>query len=54
MENIARELLDALKDLLAHEGETVITGIGIEVESEALETARAKAFAVIEKAEALL
>ena len=54
MKDIARELLDALKDLLEHEGELVTTGIGIEIESEALEAARAKASAAVAKAEEFL
>lgn len=51
MTDIARELLDALKDLLAHEGEVVVNGIGMECESDALAAAKEKAAAVIAKVE---
>jgi tryptophan synthase alpha subunit len=45
----APELLAALRELYAHEGEIHVNGIGIESDSEALEAAKAAARAVLKK-----
>lgn len=46
----APELLEALENLLAHEGEIEVSSIGVELDSEALVAARRKAKAAIAKA----
>lgn len=48
----APELLEALKALLAHEGEIEYSGIGTESDSDALEEAKKAAKAAIAKATA--
>lgn len=47
----APDLLEALRDLLAHEGEISYSGIGTEHNSEALEAAKIKARAAIGRAD---
>lgn len=48
--DVNAELLAALKALLAHEGERVLSGIGTEHDSEALESAKSQAREAIGKA----
>jgi hypothetical protein len=47
----APELLDALLAVLRHEGERDVSGVGMEFDSTALESAKVAAYAAIAKAE---